>query len=161
MSIQCRSCTSTTSAEYIDLITALAENISYLDYFNQCTQLNAKIGDGLPSSLCTNCKHDLQVSFDFVRMAKQADTALRSNPDANHKTSVHELTYDEFNDLENGGAIIIEEVLPEQIDVVAEDVTEDIVAEELLECEEADMINDENLEVVLRKFLSLLKSCNI
>ncbi|XP_055842701.1 zinc finger protein 208-like [Episyrphus balteatus] len=64
------------SMEYIDLDTPFNES-TYFDCFNYCTKLEAKASDNLPKAICISCSNLMQMAYDFITAALEADRLFR------------------------------------------------------------------------------------
>ncbi|XP_017476222.1 PREDICTED: zinc finger protein 14-like isoform X1 [Rhagoletis zephyria] len=123
MVIQCRACLNTKDAEFIRMESHISDGFDFFSCFSLCTQLDAGLYDGLPGVLCTNCSQDLQVAFNFVQNARQADRMLRES--LSQKLMADELI--ETLESESG------DVSMEPLEVVGDSESEDCVVEELLD----------------------------
>ncbi|XP_037937646.1 zinc finger protein 569-like isoform X2 [Teleopsis dalmanni] len=75
----CRVCLKKCVRNQILLSDILGDNTSALDVYNQCTQLDAYVGDNLPQILCQNCGKELNKIYKFVCKAKETQKRLRSS----------------------------------------------------------------------------------
>lgn len=63
----------------LETVLELDSQLTLLDGFNMCTNLNAFTNDGLPRNLCPQCCCELKTTHKFIEKAKQADKKLRDN----------------------------------------------------------------------------------
>ncbi|XP_053949183.1 uncharacterized protein LOC128857451 [Anastrepha ludens] len=140
MVIQCRACLNSKDTAFIRMESHIAEGIDFFSCFSVCTQLDAGFNDGLPAVLCTNCSQDLQIAFNFVQTARQADRMLRDS--LLQKLMPNEIV--ETLDTEVGDSIM------EPLEVVDDSEDEDCVVEELLEDEPVldEVIEEGDVEIM-------------
>ncbi|XP_039962043.1 zinc finger protein 665-like isoform X2 [Bactrocera tryoni] len=119
---QCRACLSSKDTSFIRMETHIGDGVDFFTCFSLCTQLEAELDDGLPGVLCTHCSQDLEISFNFLQNARQADGILRES--FSHKYLSAEI---ESLDSEMGDTIM------EPLDVVEGSEMEDCVVEEIIE----------------------------
>ncbi|XP_055845469.1 zinc finger protein 37-like [Episyrphus balteatus] len=74
----CRVCTKR-SKDFVELesIYVRKPQITYLEIYNICTQLNAIVDDELPKTLCSSCRKELKSSYKFIEKARETDKRLR------------------------------------------------------------------------------------
>ncbi|XP_067640881.1 gastrula zinc finger protein XlCGF58.1-like isoform X2 [Eurosta solidaginis] len=122
MVIECRACLNTNDTSFIRMDSNIGDGIDFFTCFCVCTQLNAQLNDGLPEVLCSNCSQDLQLAFNFVQNAKQADRLLRE------RLISKSISGDTLEALDKAGVSIVEESV-----TVLEGAVDSYVVEELLE----------------------------
>lgn len=83
----CRVCTKR-SKDFVELeaIYVRKPQITYLEVYNICTQLNAEVDDELPRSLCSICRNDLKSFYKFIEKARETDKRLREKLGINKST---------------------------------------------------------------------------
>lgn len=119
---QCRACLNSNDTSFIRMETHIADGVDFFTCFSLCTQLEAGLDDGLPGVLCTHCSQDLEISFNFVQNARQADGILRES--FSHKYLSSEI---DSLDSEMGDTVM------EPLEVVEGSEVEDCVVEEIIE----------------------------
>ncbi|XP_054087347.1 zinc finger protein 271-like isoform X2 [Zeugodacus cucurbitae] len=119
---QCRACLNSKDTAFIRMETHIADGFDFFTCFSLCTQLEAGLDDGLPGVLCTHCSQDLEISFNFMQNARQADGILRESMSQKYLS-------DEIETLETE----IGNTIMEPLEVVEDSEVEDCVVEELIE----------------------------